>query len=131
MNKQTNKEARLYAIWGIVSAALNIVMANTLVLAGMDYRLSNIITLITVKIFVYFTNKVFVFKTPFANIIEVIKEMFRFVLARGISFMIDYFGTILLVEFLGITFFLTKCIMSVGVIAFNFVLSKVVVFKSK
>ena len=70
---KNGKEFRDYLIWGVASAALNVGLFQVLVIGGMDYRYSNIITLIVVRIFVYLTNKFFVFsnsaKEPFSLIV--------------------------------------------------------------
>lgn len=92
------KELCGYIFWGVLSAILNVGLAQLLVWGGIDYKISNAVTLIIVKVFCYFTNKVFVFKTPFESFGKFIREAVRFVLARGISFVVDYVGVILLVE---------------------------------
>lgn len=57
-----------YIFWGILSTVLNTGLFQVLVLLDVDYRISNIITLIIVKIFCYVTNKLFVFKTPYTDL---------------------------------------------------------------
>ena len=95
MNK---KELYSYIFWGVLSTILNIGLAQFAVWSGIDYKISNAITLVVVKVFCYFTNKIFVFKTPFGSFHKFITEIVRFVFARWITFLVDYFGVILLVR---------------------------------
>ena len=81
-----------------------------------------------VKAFCYFANKIFVFKTPFGSIHKFITEIISFVFARWITFLVDYLGVILLVEVMNQSFFFSKCLLSVIVIALNYILSKKMVF---
>lgn len=122
------KELYSYIFWGALSTILNIGLAQFGVWGGINYRISNAITLVVVKVFCYFTNKIFVFKTPFESTHKFAKEIVRFIFARWITFLIDYFGVILLVEGMKQSFFLSKCVLSVIVIVINYILSKKMVF---
>lgn len=126
-----NKQLYSYIVWGILSAILNVGLAELFVLVGIDYRISNAITLVIVKLFSYFTNKIFVFKTPFESVHKFIVEMIRFIFARWVTFLVDYFGVIILVEILKQSFFLSKCLMSAIVVVLNYILSKKIVFRGK
>lgn len=127
-NDLRRKELCGYIFWGVLSAILNVGLAQLLVWGGIDYKISNAVTLIIVKLFCYFTNKVFVFKTPFESFGKFIREAVRFILARGISFFIDYIGVIMLVEAMKQSFFISKCLMSMITIMLNYILSKKLVF---
>lgn len=125
------KELCSYIFWGVLSTILNIGLAQLAVWSGIDYKISNAVTLVVVKVFCYFTNKIFVFKTPFGSFSEFITEIARFVFARWLTFLVDYFGVILLVEVLKQSFFLSKCLLSAVVIVLNFILSKKMVFHKR
>lgn len=122
------RELFSYIFWGVCSTVLNIGLAQLVVWSGIDYRIANVITLIVVKVFCYFTNKIFVFKTPFESFRKFIKEIVRFIFARWITFLVDYFGVILLVELMKQSFLLSKCLLSVIVIILNYILSRSIVF---
>ena len=107
------KELYSYIFWGVLSTILNIGLAQLAVWSGIDYKISNAITLVLVKVFCYFTNKIFVFRTPFGSFHKFITEIVRFVFARWITFLVDYFGVILLVEVMKQSFFFSKCVLSV------------------
>lgn len=125
------KELYSYIFWGVLSTVLNIGLSQLVVWCGIDYKISNAITLIIVKIFCYFTNKIFVFKTPFESLRKFVIEFVRFIFARWITFLVDYFGVIILVEGMKQSFFVSKCFLSVVVIVLNYILSKKIVFCRK
>jgi len=125
------KEAIAYLFWGAASSVLNIVLYTLLVYAGINYQFANFITLITVKLFCYFTNKLFVFHTRCNNIRELLSEFVKFFAARMITFLMDYFGLILLVEKMEADKFVSKIFLAAIVIFVNYGMSKIFVFRSK
>ena len=92
------------------------------------YRFSNIITLILVKVFCYVTNKLFVFKTVYIGLGNLLKELGLFIIARGVTLLVDFIGVIFWTEIVGIDTFIAKCVMAVAVIILNYILSKKYVF---
>ena len=128
--KLFNKETGLYTIFGVLTSVLNVVMFGLLVRLGMAYRVANIITLITVKLAAYLCNKNFVFKSHCANFLELLKEFGRFVFWRGATMILDYVGLIFLVEVVSLPKLVGKVIVTVLVIAINYVTGKRHVFKS-
>ena len=124
-----NKEELVqYIIWGILSSILNIGLFQVLMILRIDYRVANGITLVVVKVFSYITNKLFVFKTPYNSIYFLLKEISSFFLARGVTFILDFVGVMLLVEFFHWRAFWSKCFISTIVIILNYILSKKIVF---
>ncbi len=130
IKKLINKETKLYTIFGILTSIENVLMFDILLRFGMAYRIANIITLITVKLTAYLCNKNFVFKSHCANFIELLKEFGRFVFWRGATMLLDYFGLIFLVEVVDMPKTIGKVIMTVLVIAVNYVTGKRHVFKN-
>lgn len=118
-----------YILWGVISTLLNIGLSQLLVIIGIDYKISNAITLVIVKIFSYVTNKLFVFKTPFENVVKFIKEFGSFIFARWITFLVDYFGVVLLVDGMKQNFLISKCVLSIVVIILNYCLSRWIIFR--
>ena len=129
--KFVNRETITYAIFGALGSVLNVGMFHGLLVAGMEYKLANIITLITVKLALYICNKNFVFKSKCENFIELAKEFGRFVFWRGATMILDYVGLILLVEMAHMNKTLGKVIVTVLVIVINYVAGKKHVFKKK
>ena len=123
------KEMMRYFFWGVASSVLNVGLFQGLVVLGIDYRISNVVTLIVVKVFCYITNKWFVFKTPYEGLVPFLKEMVSFAVARGLTFLLDFAGVMFLVELVGAGKFISKCIMAVIVIIVNYILSKKYVFR--
>lgn len=126
---KNSSEFRSYFIWGTISSIINVLLFRLLTLIGLEYRIANFITLIIVRIFCYMTNKFFVFKIKTDEFIDLIKEIVTFFCARMITFFMDYFGVILLVELLNIDSLPSKIISAIIVIICNYILSKFFVFK--
>lgn len=126
---KASKEIKDYIIWGAIAAVVNVGTFRLLVLGGMDYKVANISALVINRFFCYFTNKFFVFKTKSKNFVSMIKEMVSFFLSRLVSFFIDYFGVIFLVEFMKMNETIGKIFIAFVVIMSNFFFSKFFVFK--
>lgn len=92
---------------------------------------ANIITLVLLKIFVFATNRLFVFMSCDTGGLEILKEFIRFLLARVFTNFIDFFGLVLLVEVFRQDMTLSKAGLAVMVVLLNFILSKRFVFKEK
>lgn len=124
-----SKELRDYAIWGVIAAFVNVGVFQILLLCDVDYKIANITALIFNRFFCYFTNKYFVFRTKCENATATIKEMISFFMARMVSFFIDYFGVIIMVEYIKMNELVSKLIVAFVVILTNYTFSKFVVFK--
>ena len=124
-----NGEQRDYIIWGAASAVLNIGGFQLLIFMGADYKTANIITLIANRFFCYITNKIFVFRTQCDDWQQLVKEIVLFILARSVTFLMDYFGVVLLVEVIGIKSFISKAVLMVLVVLTNYLSGKWFVFK--
>ena len=123
------EELLLYLVFGVTTTAVNILSFQLLYNYGLDYKWANLVALLIGKGYAYITNKIFVFKSHCNNWKDLLKEFFRFVCARGITGLIDYFGMIIAVEVFGVSAILTKYVIQVVVIALNYVFSKWAVFK--
>lgn len=131
IQKSVNREIILYGVFGVGTSALNIVLFKFLLNLNVEYKTANLITLITVKLAAYICNKNFVFCSKCANLIELIKEFMRFVIARGATALIDYFGLILLVEIFHANKLVSKVFITVLVIVINYFVGKSHVFKNR
>ena len=58
-----------------------------------------------------------------------LREIGRFIIARGTTMLIDYFGLIVLVEYMHVAKLPGKCFVTVLVIVLNYVIGKKHVFK--
>ena len=124
-----NREVVLYAVFGVLTSVMNVVMFKLLLDAGWEYRVANVVTLVVVKLTAYVCNKNFVFRSHCASFADLLREFGRFVVARGATMLIDYFGLIALVDGLGLAKVLSKVFVTVLVIVLNYVIGKAAVFK--
>ena len=123
------REVLRYGFWGVVTVLFSYLSYASLVMIGVEYRLSNLISLISTKIFAYLTNKHFVFKSKSDNVNKLLIELVRYVWTRGIVGVIDYFGLILFVEAFGINKMIGKGTMLFVTTVLNYFFGKKHVFK--
>lgn len=124
-----HKEFIKYGFWGGVTTLLNLLLYWLLIKIGLDYTISNIITLIVIKTLCYFVNKIFVFKTKCKNKKDLSKEVIKYILSRLFTMALDYFGVILFVEAFRIDKIISKAIVLVLVVIINYFLCKKYVYK--
>lgn len=121
------KEAIRYLFWGVITVVVNYVGYLLLKLI-MPYQAANLISIVFTKVFAYCTNKKFVFQTE-TNLKEQVKEIVRYVLGRGITGLVDFFGLIILTELLLVDDRLGKMIMIVVTTVLNYLFGKLFVFR--
>ena len=129
-NKFVNRETVLYAIFGVLTSIENVLLFKLLLMTDLEYKIANLITLIIVKITAYVCNKNFVFRSKCPNFLELLKEIWRFIIARGATMLIDYFGLIVMVDFIHLPKMPSKVFITVFVIVINYVIGKKHVFKN-
>lgn len=117
-----------YGFWGVMTVLFSLV-SYWLLSLFLNYQIANLISIILTKVFAYFTNKTFVFKT-ITTFSEQMWEILRFIAARGVTGIIDFIGQILLVEFLLIDDFVSKCAMIIIITILNYFLCAFGVFKN-
>ena len=141
IKKLANKETVLYLIFGVLATVLNIVLFYLFInIWKMSTGLGNILDTIICILFQYFTNRIWVFESKNSGK-EAIKEFIQFILARGLTAIIDQIFVVV-----GVDFFVAKYIsysqqgiFSVGikilsniiVIVLNYIFSKLFVFNRK
>lgn len=131
MDSGKRRELLLYIVFGLSTTAVNLLVFHGLVCMSVDYKIANLFAVILGKLYAYITNKKFVFRSKCNSFLEAIKEFWRFVYARGLTGVIDYFGLIIAVEFLRINPIWSKYGLQFLIIVLNYILSKSVVFKTK
>lgn len=122
-----NREVMRYLFWGVITVIVNYI-SYLLLKIIMPYQIANLISIIFTKIFAYYTNKKYVFRSV-TGVWEQIKEIARFILGRGFTGLVDFFGLIMLTELFLIDDRLGKVIMIVITTILNYFLGKVFVFK--
>ncbi len=141
IKKSVNKETILYLVFGILATILNVVLFYLFVnVWKIPTGLGNIIDTIVCILFQYFTNRIWVFESENKGK-EAIKEFIQFILARGITAVIDQIFVVVGVDFFvvkyvsysqqGIFSIGIKILSNVVVIVLNYIFSKIFVFKKK
>ncbi|MCH5251260.1 MAG: GtrA family protein [Lachnospiraceae bacterium] len=120
-----------YAITGGLVTLTNAVGYFLLREIGIIYTVSNIVSLILSKVVGYLLNKFWVYKSINDSLMQTFLELLRFILARGFTGLVDFFGLILMVELFGWNDRISKIIIMLLVIVLNYVLGKKAVFIKK
>lgn len=128
--KICGNEALLYIFWGITTTAFSII-SYTLLKYIMDYKIANLISIIATKVYAYLVNKKFVFKSSCFGRKELIYELTAYVLSRGFTGVLDFFGVIVLAEIFYVDQNLAKYTLVLIAMALNYILGKKVVFIKK
>ena len=127
------KEIINYLIFGFLTTVINFVSYYICArIFLIDEVISSIIAWFISVLFAYITNKLLVFDQHTDNIKSLIKEMVSFFLARiasGILFDVGTFAV--MVKVLHINDIISKFITQVMTIITNYLLSKLVIFKTK
>lgn len=129
VEKLLNREVILYGIFGVLTTVFNIAIFQIFLRFNVDYRIANIIALISTKLAAYIVNKLFVFHSRCKNLVDLLKELGRFIIARGATMILDYAGLIVLVEILKVSEQVGKYITTFAVVIINYFFSKGVVFR--
>lgn len=121
--KKNNKELVRYLFWGVMAVGV-----NTALFMLLSYIISpimaNSVTFIICIFFTYFTNSIFVFRKPCQ-----IRSFLQFFVVRIGGLLIDDLGLAVLLA-MGLDKLSAKCIVNVIIIVMNYILSKMVVFRS-
>lgn len=121
------KELVRYGLVGISTTAINLIVYHFFVLF-LDYKIANLIALVSSKTYGYFANKTIVFRSRTDNPKAFFLEVGRFVFARGITAVVDYFGLIIAVDVFSFDKVLSKYAIQIIVIIMNFFMGKYMVF---
>ena len=125
------KELCRYVIIGISTTAFNLIVYQILLWLGMEYWQSNAIAILVSKVYAYITNKMIVFRSAWKNLESTLRELARFIMARGFTGILDYAGLIFSVEVLCIEEIEAKYMIQVIVVIINYILSKKLIFGCK
>lgn len=134
-----NRETISYVIVGVLTTAVDyIVFAivnETLKKGGVGVTESSsaatVVSWIAAVLFAYVTNKFFVFKSQEKGFLPVLKEMASFFAARLISGVIVLGMMYVLVDKMHINEYIAKVLTSAFNLVFNYVASKLIIFKKK
>jgi putative flippase GtrA len=128
----TTPEMLLYIAFGVITTLINILtfqLANGF--WGWSWKAANIFAWILAVVFAFITNKLFVFQSKSFEPAVLWKEFAEFIGARLFSLGVDYLFMWLLIDVCGWNELLSKISDNVIVVIINYVLSKLVIFKTK
>lgn len=132
------KEIIVYVIMGSATTFVNWAVYSLIVkYVDVNIAVANIIAWIISVIFAYFTNKIWVFNNHNWMLKYIFYEAFLFVSTRVLSGMVEVVGLQFLVnigvnqKIFGIEGSVAKIIISIFVVIFNYVTSKLIIFKKK
>ncbi|OAB43034.1 teichoic acid glycosylation protein [Paenibacillus glacialis] len=129
--RDNKKEVISYIIFGVLTTVINLIVYVILTKAsGMDYRIATTIAWIVSIVFAFITNKKFVFGNVNNGFSVMIRELMLFVAFRALSFVLDIIVLVVLIELLQFNDLISKGITNVLVVIFNYVASKMYIFKS-
>ncbi len=138
-----------YLVFGVLTTAVNFITYMILgIFAGENYEarilftigsfdfrlilLMNGIAWVASVLFAFITNKLFVFESSSVKAAVLIKEIVSFFGARVVSFLLfEELLFALLVGHLSVNDLIAKLLVAVFVIIFNFIASKLVIFRKK
>ncbi len=129
MTKLT-KELVLYLIMGAATTVVNFICYFLLKLL-LSPALSTVISWFASVLFAYITNSKWVFNSKAITAKEHFKQIASFFAARVLSGIFDIGATVIFIEKLHLNDLFVKIAINVIVIIFNYVASKLVIFKNK
>ena len=141
IKKLANKETFLYLVFGVLATVLNIVLFHLFVnIWKLPTGAGNILDTIICILFQYFTNRIWVFKSKNDGR-EAVKEFFQFIIARGVTAIIDQIFVVVGVNFIVVKFVPSsqqalfrlgvKVLSNILVIILNYIFSNFFVFNKK
>lgn len=121
----------MYLIFGIITTLVNLVIYKILIDMGIHYTVSTTIAFIIAVSVAFWTNRTWVFRSQSRGLKAIFREMTSFFSVRIVTYFVDLFGLIMLIELLHLDEFLSKIIINVLVVVLNYLLSRFVVFQAR
>lgn len=131
IRKLLDNEVIRYAITGGLVTLTNAAGYFLLRELGIIYTAANIVSLILSKVVGFLLNKFWVYRSKNDTFLQAFLELLRFILARGFTGLVDFFGLIFMVELLGWNDRISKIAVMLAVIVLNYVLGKKAVFVNR
>lgn len=128
--RKKSKEIVSYIFFGALTVFINII-GYWIFYEYLNFTLllSNTLAWIVAIIFAFITNKLFVFNSKTATKVQFFKEISSFFIFRLLSYLIDMSMMLFMVTSLRINDMISKIIVNIVVIIFNYVASKLFIFK--
>ncbi|NLT86035.1 MAG: GtrA family protein [Leuconostoc sp.] len=121
----------LYILFGILTTIINLVSYTGMIYLHWNVQLSVILSWLITVLFAYLTNRKWVFNSKATTTAELLHEFFAFLSSRLLTLILEmaiiWFGVQLLKQ----NPLVWKLIDNVVVVIFNYIISKLFVFKAK
>ena len=126
------REGIAYLIFGVLTTAVDYIISNVLFyLTDMPTIPAQTIAWVAAVLFAFVTNKWWVFESHTLVPSEVWREFVSFVACRVATFIFNLAALFIMVDLLGMEFFICKLLISVVVVILNYVFSKILIFTKK
>lgn len=130
-------EGMIYLIFGGLATLLNWIMFAILERSGLGLSVSNFVSWFISVIFVYISNKLFVFGSRNWKLSYLLPEIGKFLVARILTGILEMEGVPFLMcvgfsfSLFGVEAFGAKILVTVIIVIVNYVLSKIMVFRNR
>lgn len=132
MENSALREGIAYLVFGVLTTVIDYVLSNALFyMAGMGSVPSQTIAWVAAVLFAFVTNKWWVFNSHTLVPSEVWKEFVSFTICRIATFLFNLAAIVVMVDWMGIEFFISKLVISVVVVILNYIFSKILIFAKK
>lgn len=126
------REGIAYLIFGVLTTVIDYVISNVLFYTlKMGSVQAQTIGWGAAVLFAFVTNKWWVFESHTLAPAKVWREFVSFVLCRVATFVFNLAAIVVMVDWMGIEFFISKLVISVVVVVLNYVFSKILIFADK
>lgn len=130
MKAGMKSEISLYLVFGLMTTAIAVGGYGLLIWMGLHYFYATTLSWLAAVLFAFVTNRRYVFQSQAKTVNQISKEAMAFLMSRVGTWVFETVGLIFLIDGIGMGQMLPKYIMSVVVIVMNYVLSKLVVFRT-
>lgn len=115
-----------YLLSGVSITVVNFVLFFLFLQFNWLYQTANLCAIVLAKIYGFFINKYFVYHS--SSSASLFSEIWRYVLVRGSTGVLDYFFVLFLVEYALFSPLMSKILSLIAVILLNYILGKFFVF---
>ena len=115
-----------YLLSGVSITLVNFILFFVFLQLNWLYQTANLSAIVLAKIYGFFINKYFVYRS--SSSASLFSEIWRYVLVRGSTGVLDYFAVLSLVEYAVFSPLMAKIVTLIVVILLNYILGKFFVF---
>ncbi len=120
-----------YLVAGGLTTIISILSFYLFITIGIDYKVATVLSFLISATFAFFSNKIYVFEHKSSRLSAVFKDFSLFMFSRLFTLAIDFFGMILLVQFVKMTPMVSKILLNIVIFILNYIISKIFIFRKK